>query len=144
MKLLLLSFLDAANQPEPLIVESGTHTGSTMKFLLASFPKARIHTADIKDHGTGLDGFYLGDFAKMLYDRDINNILLAFIDAGPNNDEPLRLKHFEAVLPRMAQGGLIVIDDLMRKSTWNGAPELIARCDLVIEQGRGIGLKYVY
>ena len=84
-----------------------------------------IYTADpiehISQHANLHDTtitLFQGDFTEMLEHYDLQDIGLAFIDSGPPTvglrEGGMRLRHYEAVKPRMAPGGLILIHDMDR------------------------------
>jgi predicted O-methyltransferase YrrM len=133
------------------VVEAGTHQGHTALALGAALLEAglgsHVWTADIEDcypKGimvqavdplglTGTVSCFHGDFVDMLggipYEVD-----LAYIDASSVERPLMRREHFEAVWPRMRQGGLVVIDDC----GWDGGAFFRDRATLYLPQHRGL------
>ena len=149
------------------VVEAGTFKGDfaigaadVMKQLERG---GKVFTADPMDYGVEArfkkEGFedyieyWKGDFGEMLVKRKLWDIDLAFIDSGPIEDimedrelfmkeRGIRFKHYQAVLPRMASGGLVVVDD-MTNIGWSDSEKILEDADLFLKGGRGLTIKQV-
>ena len=126
----LLAALVRCAKPR-IVVEAGTYKGhgalAIARALHVNGPTGHLWTADPYEFGqrdtlAGLPNvsFCNEDFLTML-DR-LAEVDFAYIDAsewGPNGrDASLRVRHFEAVLPKLAPGGLICVDDT-KADDWN-------------------------
>ena len=104
------------------IVESGTYCGTTALCLGWTMRQygltGHVYTADPKDWATDLRieqneledyiTYVQSDFIEML-DSVKGSVDIALIDC---TDWKRRVEHINAVIPRMADGGLIVVDDI--------------------------------
>jgi len=131
-----------------VIVESGTHQGTTALTLAATLEHhglydSHIWTAEVDDNidiryrleGHGLQDFitlYHGDFMEM-YEEVPKPIDFAYIDGGD------RLPQVETVLSDLSPRGLIFVDDT-RKYDWPGAVEIYKMADLRLDSERGISI----
>jgi len=108
-------------------------------------------TADIKDWGPpdrfasfANVHFCEMDFEKMLAEKvKPRSVGLAFIDSGVPGDNSvpndMRFRHFEAVKPYMAPGGLIVVDDT-EANDWLGCDQICREANLVLPHARGLAI----
>ncbi len=147
-----LSELLRYTQPQ-VIVEAGTFEGSFTLLARAVCPQADIFTADIRKHQWHGDVdaaafFFLGDFSDMLKWVDLKPDF-AFIDSGPaaglrpdQHEDRARIRHYEAVMPRMKRGGIVATHDT-RATDWQGATEIIADASIQFNCGRGLSLKEI-
>lgn len=121
----LLAALVRCAKPR-IVVEAGTYKGhgalAIAGALAANGPTGHLWTADPYDFGqaaTLVDcpnvSFCREDFLTMLARLDA--VDFAYIDAsdfGPNGrDASLRVCHFDAVLPKLSPGGLVLVDDTL-------------------------------
>ena len=128
-----------------VVVEAGTFMGH---FALVCGRSAQlldiplhVWTCDVSDFGaaeratqyglTSLVTIKTQDFAAMLEeDIGLHSVDLAYIDSGPTDGvttEPdLRWRHFNAVMPHMRKGGIILVDDTQRSANWAHKDELRA------------------
>jgi len=125
----LLAALVRCHKPQT-VVEAGTYRGHASIYIANALEQngcGMLHTSDPYDFGqektlklVARVQYWPTDFLKML--DDIDSIDFAYIDAsewGPNGrDASLRVRHFEAVLPKMTSGGLILVDDTAADD-WN-------------------------
>lgn len=126
----LLAALVRCAKPR-IVVEAGTYRGHGAIYIARALaengPTGHLWTADPHDFGqaTTLAGYpnvsyCREDFLTML--ARLDSVDFAYIDAsdfGPNGrDASLRVKHFEAVLPKMSPGGLVLVDDTAADD-WN-------------------------
>jgi len=131
-----------------VVVEAGTWLGHFSVVASEILPDSKIYTADTFEAGVvGPPNmqFYHGDFEAML--QTISEpIDFAFIDSGPpfvqEWEHDVRWRHYSAVKPYMAKGGLIVSHD-MNSRDWNYAEEILAESSLYLPGGRGITIKQV-
>ena len=141
-----------------LVVEAGTYQGHSaciMGGALRGFDvDGEVWSADPVDFGAqaiveqndlgGIVKLYRGDFSEMLKTHLCHRqIRLAFIDSGPANgqtgtDPGMRFKHLEAVMPMMADGGLIVVDDT--KGDWERVKDVRDMATLNIMTRRGLSI----
>jgi predicted O-methyltransferase YrrM len=119
-----------------VIVEAGTYQGhgalACAAALAADSLDGHVWTCDINVSTVmdsakqlGLDSyvtFFRGDFPEMLA-TITPQVDFAYLDAGPDNDG-LRWRHFQAVRPRLAEGALVVCDDVAGQ--WLGAADFRA------------------
>lgn len=129
-----------------IIVEAGTWKGHFSVTAAEWLPNSRVYTADTYEAGViGPPNmrFFHGDFEAMLriVPAPIN---FAFIDSGPpfvqDWEHGIRWRHYCAVKPFMAPGGLIISHD-MNSRDWNHAEDILAESDLYLPGGRGITIK---
>lgn len=123
--------------PTATVVEAGTYKGLFAIAMAKLFGEQRhIYTADPIDHIAQRENvsqfsdiitLYQGDFVDMLEELDLRDIGFAFIDSGPPTvgmrEGAMRLRHYEAVKPRMAPGGFIAVHDTAR--TWNADDDYV-------------------
>lgn len=128
------------------VVEAGTFEGAfaVLAALTMRFQErpGKVWTADVKDFGaaalaekngvTDLLHLYLGDFAEMLAKHHSHeSVDLALIDSGPTfgveTAPDVRWAHFQAVLPYMKRGGLIIVDDTQPGADWAHVSDIRAR-----------------
>ena len=140
-------------QPK-VIVEAGTCRGDFTVLARAACPEADIYTADIFKHEWVSDikaqaAFFLGDFEKMLEELVGLEVDFAFIDSGPppkllppQFEAGVRVRHYNAVMPYMALGGIIATHDTS-KTDWEGAPSIIFDSDIHFDSGRGLSLRQI-
>ena len=139
----LISFL----KPK-VVVEAGTWKGHFSLTLVQIMPSITIYTADpirfMKDSGPLQ--YYQGDFVDMLELYKLDSIDFAYIDSGPpctsDWDNGVRWRHYQAVIPRMAPGGLIVSHD-MNNRDWEGADKIHELADIYLPAGRGLTIQQV-
>ena len=134
-------------QPK-IVVEAGTWKGHFSVVAAEYLPNSRVYTADIFNHDLPkIQNLfaYIGDFEEML-ERISEPINFAYLDSGPpffEGDElesGIRWRHYQAVKPLMAKGGLIVNHD-MNSRDWNYAEDILADSSLYLPGGRGITIK---
>jgi predicted O-methyltransferase YrrM len=126
----LLRALIRCHKPR-VVVEAGTYKGhgaiAIAEALWRNGATGHIWTADPYDFGQPATlapypnvTFYREDFLTML--TRLDSVNFAYIDAsewGPNGrDASLRVRHFEAVLPKLEPGGLVCVDDTLADD-WN-------------------------
>ena len=141
-------------QPK-VIVEAGTCRGNFVAVAHIACPKAAIYTADIFEHEwicdvRGWAVFFAGDFEEMLKAWFTGvEIDFAFIDSGPppvleppQLEPGVRLRHYNAVLPYMKQGGIIATHDT-GKTDWTGASTIIEGAGINLNCGRGLSLRQI-
>ena len=131
-----------------LIVEAGTwkgHFGFTMGNLL---PETKVYTADPLDFNRGSPDntiYFQGDFCDMLEQLDLKDIDMAYIDSGPpysgDWDYDVRWRHYQAVIPRMAPGGLIASHDMNTK--WKNSEKIHEVASIYLTAGRGLTIQQV-
>lgn len=125
-----------------VIVEAGTHMGSTAVTLALENPTAVVRTADINRPPKMVGWppnlhFHLGDFGEMV--SGMKDIDLAYIDAtGPGRYTRLRWEHAQIVLPKMAPHGIICFDDTLTE--WDGVAEIRDLCQINIHALKGLGI----
>ena len=108
------------------VLEIGTFTGYSALAMAAGLPRGgRIVTCDINEASVSLGRRFIeksphADRIEIRLGRALDTIAaldgpfdLVFIDA----DKPNYVNYYEAVLPKLADGGLIVADNTL----WNGA-----------------------
>ena len=139
-------------QPK-VIVEAGTYRGDFAVLARSACPSAEIFTADIFKHKWTDDlekdaTFFLGDFEKMLHVKCVE-IDFAFIDSGPppvlkppQHEPGVRLRHYNAVMPYMAVGGIIATHDT-GKTDWDGATSILFDADIQFNCERGLSLRQI-
>lgn len=145
----LLAYLEPS-----LVVESGTYRGHFALAASITLPSSRVLTCDPVDYSvqrlSNLEYFHQ-DFEDMLEGLNERSIGFAFIDSGPiPGPEPgtflvedeVRWRHYQAVKPYMAPGGLIVVHD-MNNRDWYKADQILAEASLYLPAGRGITIKQV-
>lgn len=131
-----------------VVVEAGTWKGHFSLTLVTLMPDIIVCTADpirfMKDSGPLQ--YYQGDFVDMLEVYKLDSINFAYIDSGPpcssDWDNGIRWRHYEAVLPRMAPGGLIVSHD-MNDRDWEGADKIYELASIYLPAGRGLTIQQV-
>lgn len=141
-------------QPK-VIVEAGTYQGDFTILARHACPKAAILTADIFKHKWIDDvnnhaAFFLGDFEKMLQEQLQGiEIDFAFIDSGPPpilkppwHESGVRLRHYNAVLPYMAKGGIITTHDT-GTDDWHGVSTIKENAGINLNCGRGLSLRQI-
>jgi predicted O-methyltransferase YrrM len=121
----LLAALVRCAKPR-VVVEAGTYRGhgaiAIADALARNGPTGHLWTADPYDFHqpkilSGRDNitYCREDFLTML--ARLDSVDFAYIDAsdfGPNGrDASLRVKHFEAVLPKLSPGALVLVDDTL-------------------------------
>ena len=139
----LISFLNPK-----VVVEAGTWKGHFSLTLAQIMPSIAIYTADpirfMKE--PGLLQYYQGDFVDMLESYKLDSIDLAYIDSGPpcssDWDHGIRWRHYQAVIPRMAPGGLIISHD-MNDRDWEGADKIFELASIYLSAGRGLTIQQV-
>ena len=153
---------------EPVIIfEAGTHEGDFAimagKILRDHHTGGKVFTADpfdfkvndrIKEEGleTFVEWHQL-DFIEMMTALNVSGQLIdfAFLDSGRDgnydgevaeylNIRSMRYRHYEAVKPHMARGGIIAVDD-MANMQWYGSEAILAEADIYLKGGRGLTLK---
>lgn len=104
-------------------VEAGTYKGHgalAIARALQANNSGWLYTADPHDYGqmaelsgVGRVTYFAQDFLQML--DGLDSVDFAYIDASgwgaTGRDASLRVRHFDAVLPKLNPGGLILVDD---------------------------------
>lgn len=116
----LVALLAQLTNPE-VIVEVGTFTGYTTLALSLACPAALIQTFDSSptfvhfarkqwDEAYAANiRTYIGDAKELLHDFAPTHVDFAFIDANKED----YLTYYEILVPKMHEGGLIVLDDTL-------------------------------
>ena len=153
------------------IVEAGTFKGdfalSAAEVMKQLERGGKVFTADPVDWGLeerakeeGLEDYieyWKGDFEEMLQQNTkikLGSVDFAFIDSGPvqdiMNDRELFMKmrgiryiHYQRVMPWMASGGLICVDD-MTNIGWSDSEKILEDSSLFLKGGRGLTIKQIY
>jgi predicted O-methyltransferase YrrM len=117
----LLAALVRCAKPR-VVVEAGTYQGHgaiyIARALAESGPTGHLWTADPNDWGqvATLAGYpnvtYCRENFLTMLDR-LDSVDFAYIDASAGRDASLRVKHFEAVLPKLSPGALVLVDDTL-------------------------------
>ena len=141
-------------QPK-VIVEAGTCRGDFTVLARHACPEAEIYTADIFKHKwiddvRDIAAFFEGDFQKMLQVWLTGiEVDFAFIDSGPppvlklpQHEPGVRLRHYEAVLPYMAKGGIIATHDTVTRD-WHAASKIVHEASIQLNCGRGLSLRQI-
>jgi len=129
-----------------LMVELGTYIGYSALHMRKGNPDGKLYTIDINEKAGGMIkeedniNLIIGDSVESA-SKVPNDIDLLFIDAKHDDDSPMR--EFATYLPKMKEGGLILMDDIYDHPQGIGKlwKELtMPKLDLVyIHKGYGIG-----
>jgi predicted O-methyltransferase YrrM len=154
---LVATFLRYMKEPEGgfCIVESGTYCGTTalcVGWTLKQFGlKGHVYTADPSDWAIGFRiianklkdfiSYFQGDFVNMLPNVP-DPVHMALIDC---TGWAQRAQHVQAILPKMAPGGLIIIDDMNQTSQTETAKKkwLDDNADIRLRGHRGCSIMQV-
>lgn len=147
----VLAMLVRALRPA-VVVEAGTYRGHATFAMAEAMWSAdidgHIYTADVEDHdiwptldNAGLVDYvtyHHGRFEQML-ENVPGPINIAFIDASEDATPDLRIRYVNAVVPRLAPHGVVVVDDATDDG-WPGAEVLRKSCGLYLPLGHGLAI----